>query len=185
MKILPKLLILICAILLAACASNGANVTITKPGTKLDRANFRFYSLSVEFSEASQVKCDYGGGWLADFKGVPDGKKSWGGSSHIYQVVYSNLECTWVSQDGLRRKESVQMDKLLLPRIVEWEHFEGEELVEDEPLQIGGVDFTILINDKQFSIIRDYNVQLYGERLSETERRVKAVEIKQVIYERK
>ena len=185
MKILIKLLMTIGVLVLVACATGGSNVAVTKPGAKLDRASFRSYGLGVEFSEASQVKCDYGGGWLADFKRVPDGKKSWGGSSHIYQVVYTNLECAWISQDGTSRKESVQMDKLLLPRIVEWEHFDGEELVEDEPLQLGGVDFTILINDKQFTIVRDYSVQLYGERLPENARRVKAVEVKQVIYERK
>lgn len=184
MKILTKLLTFISALMLAACVSTGSNVAITKPGAKLDRAKFDFYGIYVSASEASNGLCTYGPYRLGRFDIIPPGVHTGGGGITL-SPVYTNLECTWISQDGTSRKESVQMDKILLPKIVEWEHFDGEELVEDEPLQLGGVDFTIRIHDNQFTIVRDYSVQLYGERLPENARRVKAVEVKQVIYRRK
>ena len=186
MKILTKLLTVISTLMLVACASSGSNIAVTKSGAKLDRAKFDDFIFTTTFSDASHVICDYGKERIADFDvGVPPEHKTWGGGTHGTWAFYPKMRCSWLAADGTPQVEVVKMDKVLLPQYVEWEHFAGEELVEDEPLQLGRVLFTIRINDKQLSIIRGYKVQLYGERLSETERRVKAVEVKQVIYERK
>lgn len=185
MKILTKLLPAICALMLVACVTSGSNVAINKPGAKLDRAKFNHYSIRGIASDASYGSCIYGGAMpVMDFKEIPEGKSIGGNLTIGFNAVYREMKCKWTASDGTTREEVVRMDKLLLPRFVEWEHFEDEGLVEDEPLQLGIVLFTIRIEDKQFSILRDFTVQLYGERLSETERRVKAVDVKQVIYKR-
>lgn len=187
MKILTKLLAVISTLLLFACASSGANVAITKSGVKLDRAKFDAYTFQTLYSNASRMVCDYGKERLANFGAkVPPNNEVWGGNgTHTTWAVYPQLKCSWLAADGSPQQEIVKTGSGMFAKYVEWEHFENEMLVEDEPLQLGIVTFTIQIDDKHFSIIRDFTVQLYGERLSEMERRVKAVEVKQVIYEQK
>lgn len=187
MKTLPKLLIAICALLLAACASNSSNIAISKPGAKLDRAKFDAYSFQELFSNASRLVCDYGKERIANYgPKVPPHNQIWGGNgTHTTWAVYPQLKCSWLAADGSQQQVVVKTGSGLFAKYVEWEHFDNEELVEDEPIRFKSVMFTIQVNDKQFSILRDFNVQLYGERLPENARRVKAVEVKQVIYERK
>lgn len=187
MKIFNKLLAVICALTLVACASGVSDIATTRSGAKLDRAKFDAYTFQTLYSDASQVVCDYGKERIADFgtKVPPDHKVWGGGGTHTTRAVYPALKCNWLAADGTPQQEIVKTGKGSFAKYVEWEHFEGERLLEEEPVQLGIVTFTIRIDDKKLTIVRDYRVQLYGERLSETEHHIKAVEVKQVIYERK
>jgi hypothetical protein len=186
MKILPKLVIALCALLLAACASSSSNIAIGKPGAKLDRAEFDAYTFKTLYSNASRMVCDYGKERLANFSAkVPPNNEVWGGNgTHTTWAIYPELKCSWLAADGSPQQEVVKTGSGLFAKYVEWEHFEGEKLFEYEPIRFKSVMFTIGINDKQFSITREFNVQLYGERLSANEHRVKAVKVEQLIYQR-
>lgn len=187
MKILTKLLMVISALMLVACASGSSNIAISKPGAKLDRAEFDAYSFRTTFSNASRMVCDYGKERLANFGAkVPPNNEVWGGNgTHTTWAVYPQLKCSWLAYDGTPQQEVVKTGSGLFAKYVEWEHFENEMLVEDEPLQLGIVTFTIRVDDKNFYIVRDFTVQLHGERLSENEYRVKTVDVEQIIYQRK
>jgi hypothetical protein len=186
LKILKKLLPAIFALTLAACVSSSTGVAIGKPGAKLDRAKFDAYSFRTTFSNASRMVCDYGKERIANHDHrVPPRDEVWGGNvTYGSWTAYPQLKCSWLAADGSAQQEVVKTGSGLFAKYVEWEHFKGEKLFEYEPIRFKRVMFTIKINDKQFSIVRDFNVQLYGERLSETEHRIKAVKVEQVIYQR-
>jgi hypothetical protein len=185
MKILPKLMIALCPLVLMACASS-SNIAIGKLGAKLDRAKFDAYTFETLYSNASQVICDYGKQRIAEYdERIPPRNEVGGYSgSHTTWAVYPQLKCSWLAADGTHQQETVKTGSGLFAKYVEWEHFENEILAEDEPLQLGIVTFTIRVDDKKFYILRDFTVQLHGERLSEYEYRVKTVDVKQLIYRR-
>ena len=186
MKISLRILVVIFTLMLSACVTNGGNVAATKPGAKLDRAKFVSYTIVATARHARNGSCEYGGPLqLIEFNEIPEGKSYGGNLSIGFVDVFREMKCKWTAGDGTPREESVRMDQLLLPRYVEWEHFDGEELVEYEPLQMGGVTFMIEINNRNLSISRNYTVQLYGETLSETSRRIKSIEVNQLLYESK
>ena len=186
METTPKLIIAACFLLLSACASSSSGLTHSKPSAKLDRAEFDAYTFQTVYSNASRMVCDYGKERLANFGAkVPPNNEVWGGNgSHTTWAVYPQLKCSWLAADGTPQQEVFKTGSGLFAKYVEWEHFEGEKLFEYEPLQLGIVIFTIRVDDKQFYITREFNVQLYGERLSANEHRVKAVKVEQLIYQR-
>jgi hypothetical protein len=186
MKILSKPLIALCALLITACASSSSGLALSKPDAKLDRAKFDAYTFQTLYSNASRVICDYGKQRIAEYdERIPPRNEVWGaGFMHGSSVVYPQLKCSWLAADGTPQQEVVKTGTGLFAKYVEWQHFEGESLVEDEPLQLGIVTFTIRIDDKKFYIQKDFTVQLHGERLSEYEYRVKTVDVEQVIYRR-
>ncbi|NOS95731.1 MAG: hypothetical protein HOP26_04840 [Methylotenera sp.] len=186
MNILPKRLIVLCTLLLSACASSSSGLALSKPDAKLDRAKFDAYTFQTLYSNASGVICDYGKQRIAEYdERVPPRNEVWGaGFMHGSWVVYPQLKCSWLAADGTPQQEVVKTGSGLFAKYVEWEHFEGEALLMDEPIRFKRVVFTIQIKDKQFYITREFNVQLYGERLSETEHRIKAIKVEQVIYQR-
>lgn len=186
LKILKKLLPAIFALILAACVSSSANIAISKPGTKLDRAKFDAYTFQTLYSNASRVICDYGKQRIAEYdERIPPRNEVWGaGFMHGSWVVYPQLKCSWLAADGTPQHEVVKTGSGLFAKYVEWEHFEGETLLIDEPIRFKRVVFTIQIKDKQFYITKEFNVQLYGERISANEHRVKAVKVEQLIYQR-
>jgi len=187
MKFSLRILVVIFTLMLSACVTNGGNVAATKTGAKLDRAKFEAYGFQTLFMDASHLVCDYGKERIAELDvGVPPEHKIWGGNfTYITHAMYPVLKCHWLALDGTPQEEIVRAVDRLLPKYVEWEHFEGEEVVEYQPLQMGGVTMTIFINNKNFSISRDFNVQLYGESLPDNARRIKAVEVKQLVFKRK
>lgn len=186
MKIFTKPLITLCMLLLTACASSNSKLALSKPGAKLDRAKFDAYTFEATFSNASNIICDYGKERIVNYgKKVPPNNEVWGGNgSHTTWAVYPQLKCSWLAADGTPQQEVVKTGSGVFAKYVEWEHFEGERLFLHEPLQLGIVTFTIRVDDKKFYITRDFNVQLYGERLSAYEHHVKSVEVKQLIYQR-
>jgi hypothetical protein len=186
MKTTPKLMIAACLLILSGCASSSSGLTLSKPDAKLDRAEFDAYTFQTVYSNASSMVCDYGKERLANFGAkVPPNNPVWGGSgTHTTWAVYPQLKCSWLAADGSPQQEVVKTGSGLFAKYVEWEHFEGEKLVEDKPLQLGIVTFTIRVDDKKFYIMRDFTVRLYGERLSANEHRVKAVKVEQLIYQR-
>lgn len=186
LKILKKLLPAIFALILAACVSSSTNIATSKPGAKLDRAKFDAYTFKTLYSNASRMVCDYGKERLANFGAkVPPNNEVWGEiGTHTTWAVYPQLKCSWLAADGTPQQEVVKTGNGLFAKYVEWEHLEGETLVEDEPLQLGIVTFTIRVDDKKFYIHRDFTVQLHGEILSEYEYRVKTVDVEQIIYRR-
>jgi hypothetical protein len=186
MKTTPKLMIAACLLILSGCASSSSRLTLSKPDAKLDRAEFESYTFKTVYSNASRMVCDYGKERLANFGAkAPPNNEVWGGNgTHTTWAIYPELKCSWLAADGSQQQEVVKTGSGLFAKYVEWEHFEGETLVEDEPLQLGIVTFTIRVDDKKFYILRDFTVQLHGERLSEHEYRVKTVDVEQVIYRR-
>jgi hypothetical protein len=186
MKLFTNPLIAICALLLTACVSSNSGLALSKPGAKLDRAAFDAYNFRTTFSNASYVVCHYGKQRIANYdKKIPPRNEVWGGNvTYGSWDVYPQLKCTWLAADGSPQQEVVKTGSGLFAKYVEWEHIEGETLFTNEPLQLGIVTFTIRVDDKNFYITRDFNVQLYGERISANEHRIKSVEVKQVIYQR-
>jgi hypothetical protein len=180
---MTKLCPALCALLLTSCVTTGTSGAATTTSTRMDRAKFDSYSIDVNASEASNGLCTYGPYQLEEFSEIPKGRRT-GGSHTILWEVFRELRCKWHAMDGSPREEIVRMDKLLLPKYVEWEHFEGEELYQAEPLE-NGPKYRIEIEGKEFKITRRFNVLLYGERLPDNAYRVKSVEVQQVIYERK
>ena len=186
MKIFTKPLITLCMLLLTACASSNSELALSKPGAKLDRAEFDAYTFKTVYSNASRVACDYGKQRIANPDDrVPPLDEVWGGNvTYGSRAVYPQLKCSWLAADSTPQQEVVKTGSGLFAKYVEWEHFEGEKLFEYEPIRFKRVVFTIQIKDKQFYITREFNVQLYGERLSANEHRVKAVKVEQLIYQR-
>lgn len=186
LKILTKLLPAVFALTLVACASSSSGLALSKPDAKLDRAKFDAYNFRTTFSNSSRVICDYGKQRIADYdERVPPRNEVWGGNvTYGSWAIYPQLKCSWLAADGTPQQETVKTGSGLFAKYVEWEHFENEILAEDEPLQLGIVTFTIRVDDKKFYILRDFTVQLHGERLSEYEYRVKTVDVEQVIYQR-
>lgn len=183
--ILKKLLPAILMLTITACASS-SNIAISKPGAKLDRAKFDAYTFQTLYSNASRVVCDYGKQRIAEYdERIPPRNEVWGaGFMHGSRAVYPQLKCSWMAADGSPQQEIVKTGEGMFAKYVEWEHMEGEKVVEDKPLQLGIVTFTIRVDDKNFYITRDFTVRLYGEKISATEYRVKPVKVEQLIYQR-
>jgi hypothetical protein len=186
MKTTPKLMIAACLLILSGCASSSSGLTPSKPDAKLDRAEFDAYTFKTVYSNASRMVCHYGKQRIANYGAkVPPNNEVWGGSgTHKTRAIYPQLKCSWLAADGSPQQKVVKTGSGLFAKYVEWEHFEGDKLFEDEPIRFKRVVFTIQIKDKQFYITREFNVQLYGERLSANEHRVKAVKVEQLIYQR-
>jgi hypothetical protein len=185
LQILKQSLSLI-LVLLTACASSNSGLALSKPGAKLDRAAFDAYTFQTLYSNASNVVCDYGKQRISNYGAkVPPNNEVWGGSgTYKTRAIYPQLECSWLAADGSPQQEIVKTGEGLFAKYVEWEHMEGEKVVEDKPLQLGIVTFTIRVDDKNFYITRDFTVRLYGEKISATEYRVKPVKVEQLIYQR-
>lgn len=161
--------LLLLSMLLSACATLPPN-----------RAKFDAYALRVNAREANQVICDYGPVRVANYLIIPVGQDR-GGGTDVFREVFPQLKCNWFAADGASRQEAVPMDKLLLPKYVEWEMLEGD-LVEYEPLQMPP-EIRVEIKGHSFKIVKRARVQIYGERISPNSRRIKAQEITKVLYE--
>lgn len=186
MKVSTKPLIALCMLLLTACASSSSGLTLSKPGAKLDRAKFDAYTFQTLYSNASRVVCDYGKERIADYDArVLLKDEIWGGAvSYTSWSVYPQLKCSWLAADGSAQQEVVKTGSGVFAKYVEWEHFENEKVIEDKPLQLGIVTFTIRVDDKNFYITRDFTVRLFGGEISATEYRVKPAKVEQLIYQR-
>lgn len=186
LKTLEKLSFVLFILALSACASSSSGLALSKPGAKLDRAKFDSYTFKTLYSNASRMVCDYGRERLADFGSkVPPNDEVWGEiGTHTTWAVYPQLKCSWLAADGSPQQEVVKTGSGLFAKYVEWEHFEGETLLMEEPIRFKSVIFTIRVNDKQFYITREFNVQIYGDRISVNEHHVKVVKVEQLIYQR-
>lgn len=153
------LLALLLSLFLSACASVGPR----------NQAEFNSYGYVTSFKDVTDAKCTYGPYTFGNV-GITDG------------TVFKNLTCTWKSQDGTVRTESVEMQTLLTPKVVKWD-FSDVDVHRTQPFSMNP-DIRVELRDKSFRISVQARVQYYGEILPNGGQRIPYRTVTNTLLER-
>lgn len=176
MNLLKKLAPYLLIAHLAACVTNPPMEKAT-PSAKMDSAPFRHYSLRIIASDAANVRCDYGPQRVADYdRHIEPDERAGQNLSRGFYTVYPEMKCTWADGAGNRHKAILDMPELLKHMHAEWEHIEGETVVDKDPLQ-SPPEFHIEINRDLISVTSKFTVLILGDPISATRRKLKPVPI--------
>lgn len=176
MNLFEKLTLCLIIACLAACASSPSREKAPS-AAKMDSAPFQAYHLQIIASDAGHVRCDYGPQRVANYDlHIGPHERAGQNLTRGFFTIYPEMKCSWADGAGNRHKALLDMPQLLKHMHVEWEHIEGETVVEQDPLQTSP-EFHIEIQGDQISVSSQFTVLVLGEPISETRRKLKPIPI--------
>lgn len=134
-----------------------------------NQAEYKGYGYDTVFKDVTDANCKYG-------------PYTWGGISLWDGTVFKNLTCTWISQDGTPRSETVDMTQVLNPKVVKWE-FTDVEIHRTQPF-VFDPHLQVELKDKTFRISVKAMIQYYGEYLPSGARRIPYRTVTNTLLER-
>lgn len=168
------LLALLLSLFLSACASVGP----------MNQAEYKGYSYRMVLKDVRDSACRYGP-YNTRYPDVLEKRSEEfvGGVIALWDgTVFKNLTCTWKSQDGTVRTESIEMQTLLTPKVVKWD-FSDVDVHRTQPFSMNP-DIRVELRDKSFRISVQARVQYYGEILPNGGQRIPYRTVTNTLLER-
>lgn len=126
-----------------------------------NQAEFKGYVYHIVLESVREAGCQYGP-YSSNYDQPDKRPKVFeSGTIGLWDgTVFKNLTCTWKSQDGTPRSETVDMTQVLNPKVVKWE-FTDVEVLRERPFQMNP-KVQVELRDKLFRISVQARISTLG-----------------------